>query len=298
MESNCEYVCSRGLLKSCTIHSSTPHSSISQLINYDFSNLKPNCSIYVCSSAIPHFIHAIFPQIPFPFVLVSGDCDETVPNDILTPDQFRQFIESDKIIHWYSQNCWAINPKLTQMPIGLDYHTMSGGNSSWGLQSTPLDQESILKTIKANSLPFYERKIGETQIAYSNFHFFMTTKHGYDRKDAQSNIPNKLIFYEPHKLERKQSWENQAQFPFVISPHGGGYDCHRTWEALCLGCIPIVKTSILDPMYEELPVLIVNSWSDVTLDLLQNTIEKYKTQTFNYDKLLLSYWTSKINAYE
>jgi hypothetical protein len=182
------------------------------------------------------------------------------------------------------------------MPIGLDYHSMSNpipGISAWGIHAEPLDQESMLKTIKANSLPFYERKINETKIAYSNFHFSMNTKFAYDRKDAEANIPNELVFYEPNVIYRKISFETQSQFPFVISPHGNGYDCHRTWEALCLGCIPIVKTSILDPMYEELPVLIVNSWSDVTLDLLQNTIAKYKMQKFNYDKLLLSYWTSK-----
>ena len=77
---------------------------------------------------------------------------------------------------------------------------------------------------------------------------------------------------------------------FVLSPRGGGYDCHRTWEALILGCIPIVKTSGLDPLYEDLPVCIVESWSDVTAEYLQKYLESIKHKRFNYDKLTLKYW--------
>ncbi len=46
-ENNCKYVCSRGLLKSCDIHSLRPISSIRQLINYDFSKLTNGSSIYI-----------------------------------------------------------------------------------------------------------------------------------------------------------------------------------------------------------------------------------------------------------
>ena len=60
MENNCKYVCSRGILKSCDIFSKTPISSIKQLYDYDFSTLKDGSIIYVCSSALPHFIVEIF----------------------------------------------------------------------------------------------------------------------------------------------------------------------------------------------------------------------------------------------
>ena len=58
-ENNNIYVSSRGLLKSCDYFSNTPRSSIRQLINYPqletIKNIK-NPSIYICSSAIPHFV--------------------------------------------------------------------------------------------------------------------------------------------------------------------------------------------------------------------------------------------------
>ena len=83
-ESNNVFVSSRGILKSCDYFSITPRSSIRQLINYPpplQSTEQP--VIYVCGSAVPHFIATLLPLQQTPFILVSGDCDETIPNDIL-----------------------------------------------------------------------------------------------------------------------------------------------------------------------------------------------------------------------
>lgn len=75
-----------------------------------------------------------------------------------------------------------------------------------------------------------------------------------------------------------------------MSPYGKGMDCHRTWEALILGSIPILKSKEFVNMFKDLPVLFVNDWSDINQQLLDDTIEKFKNLTFNYDKLTLKYW--------
>jgi hypothetical protein len=295
-ESNCDFVGSRGIMKSCDIYSSTPRSSIRQLVDYDFSSLKPGSTIYVCGSAVPHFVQVIAPQIPFNYILVSGDCDQTVPNDLFASDQdFNKFIESSNLIHWFSQNCVLIShPKLSQIPIGLDYHTMAERDHEWGNKTTPLNQEKLLKTVASKANPLDQRICK----AYANFHFLMTTKFGSDRVDAINQVPKDLVYYEPTKIKRLNTWVNQSKYAFVISPHGNGLDCHRTWEALALGCIPIMKTSELDILFEDLPVLIVKSWSDVTQELLDNTIQEYKIKQFKLEKLKLSYWIKKILEYK
>ena len=293
-ENNCLNICSRGILKSCDIHSSTPISSIRELKDYDFSKLYDGCSIYICSSAIPQFSNMLF-EINCNFILVSGDCDESCPNDLFaSKEEFLTFIENPKIIHWYSQNCILLeHEKLSQLPIGLDYHTMSYSNHSWGNMSSPIEQEQMINNIKTGVKPFYERIIK----CYSNFHFSMGTKYAYDRIDAYNNIDRNLVYYEPNRVIREKSWQTQSMFAFVLSPHGNGLDCHRTWEALCLGCIPIVKTSPLDSMYNELPVLIVNDWNDITIELLQKTVDEYKGREFRYEKLTLKYWMDMIKSH-
>ena len=300
------FVSSRGLLKSCDYFSLEPRSSIRQLINYpDFNSIKntnntnsiKNPTIYVCSSAIPHFINAMLALIDFKFILVSGDCDETIPIEIFLERDFNKFLDDMRLVHWFSQNMVARHEKITIMPIGLDYHTMTS-RTIWGPITPCLDQERILENIIKNSRPFYER----TCKCYANYHFSMNTRHAYDRQDALKDIPRDLVFYEVSQVNRLITWNRQKDYAFVISPHGGGLDCHRTWEALALACIPIVKTSQIDDLFLDLPVLIVREWSDITQELLDKTVQDFKyrhnNNEFNYKKLSLAWWLNRINSYK
>jgi len=290
-ENYCYYNSSRGILKSCDVISDTPISSIPQLINYPklITNHKSGTIIYICNSAISDFLFYL-PNINYKFILVSGDSDTTVPCEIFAnKNDFNKFINSEKLIHWFSQNCVIDHPKVTKIPIGLDYHTLSEKNYKWGEKNSPIKQEDDLISVKNMSLPFWERELK----CYSNFHFHFY-KYGQDRKDAIEQIPKKMVFYEETEIPRMESWKKQAKYSFVISPHGNGLDCHRTWEALVIGCIPIVKTSEINNLYDELPVLIVTEWSDVTFELLSKTIESFKHKKFNYNKLTLQYWVQKI----
>jgi hypothetical protein len=290
-EDKCSFVSSRGIMKSCDIFSYKPISSIRTLKNYDFRYLEDGGTVYVCSSAIPDF-KTLISNIHSRFVLVSGDCDESLPTELFDTDEdFIKFIESDKIIHWYSQNCVGKHPKLTQIPIGLDYHTMSKQDHSWGPKTLPSNQELILNKIAESAIPFQNR----IRKAYSNFHFSMNTKFAYDRRDAIKEIPCECVYYEPENVFRIKTWKNQADYAFVISPHGNGLDCHRTWEALCLGCIVIVKTSALDPLYDDLPVWVVNEWSDVSEETMEKKVKEYELIKFNYEKLTLQYWMNIIS---
>jgi hypothetical protein len=56
---------------------------------------------------------------------------------------------------------------------------------------------------------------------------------------------------------------------YVLSPPGNGPDCHRTWEAIYLGAIPIVKSEFWPFSGMDLPVNVLNNWSDL------ETISKY-----------------------
>lgn len=45
---------------------------------------------------------------------------------------------------------------------------------------------------------------------------------------------------------------------------GMGMDCHRTYEVLALGSIPIVRRSPVTPLFESMAVAVVDSWDEVT----------------------------------
>ena len=88
-------------------------------------------------------------------------------------------------------------------------------------------------------------------------------------------------------LQMNHHYDILASSHFVLSPRGNGLDCFRTWEALALGTIPMVKKSgPFDAMYEGLPVLLVSRWEDVTLELLQRTLQEWRHRRFPNLKLI------------
>ena len=304
-ENACNFISSHGIMKSCNLHYFIANNQLNSNVNFQIDSDID--IIYIRTNQMPVFFH-YFKSHPEdkPFILVTGDCDEVCPIEIFNEADFIQFMELPKLIHWFSQNCILLNHhKLSQIPIGLDYHTLSPINmliqhettKIWGANKTPKQQENELDEIRNNSPPFWER-FGP--LCYSNFHFSTYNKYGNPREQAMKEIPQELMFYEPEKTSRRTNWENQVKFAFVVSPHGNGLDCHRTWEALCLGCIVIVQKSSLDALYENLPVLIVENWRDITPELLNSTIETFKEKQligqFKYEKLLLNYWMNIINS--
>ena len=328
-DNHCKYINIRGLLKSCDIHSLTPVSSIHDLIGYDFDfttlqNTNKQSSIiytiYICNSAIVKFADKLkndyaFKKLNCSFIIVSGDSDDTCPDDLFeNENDLIKFLENDKIIHWYAQNSIhnTTHKKLSQIPIGLAYHHLHNEEIEEESKKivSPMKQEAFLDSIiynqynqhsKKMSMPFWKRDLK----CYINFNFeknYMRSRFGYDRYEAITKIPKILQFSEHGEVPRTVSWYTQVKYSFVVSPFGNGYDCHRTWEALILGCIPIVKTSGLDSLYDDLPVLIVQDWTDITDKLLMNVITdfkmKHENNKFNYDKLTLKYWMDKINSHK
>jgi len=292
-EAACLYVSSRGLMKSCDVRPPHPSSSTRVCYDYDWASLAPGAVVYVNSSAIPDFLTRAWPRVRVPIVLVSGDCDETVPDDLF-PDEaaLRTLLEDGRLLAWFAQNAAPHHPKIHQIPIGLDYHTLSVNETHpWGPKQSPAQQEQILSLLKARTA-FVNRK----QTAHANFHFSMRTRFAHDRRDALRHLDQSLVVYEEAPTARFVTWLNQTGHRFVVSPQGGGVDCHRTWEALCLGCIPIVKTSWLDPLFEGLPVLIVKSWDSVTPALLDQCVERYLLAPPDQTKLTLAYWVQRIRS--
>ena len=72
-----------------------------------------------------------------------------------------------------------------------------------------------------------------------------------------------------------------AQYKFAYSPEGNGIDCHRTYELILLGVIPILEESTINGIFlpPNLPqgaVVIVKDWKDVTLELLLDHWKYYQ----------------------
>ena len=301
MENNCYFVNSRGILKSCTFHSPKPISSCSTDFKYLVEMLQSNkmfngMSIYVCSNLLKFFVNKIFPYISHTFVLVSGDSDKCVPKEVLTMEETFILLKSKLLLKWYTQNSRIEgNDKIIQMPIGLDYHTILGNpGSKWRLEEEgvlPKQQEEILFKLINVSKPFYER------IPKIYVNFTVNSDRFNQRQTSLDTIPSNLMVIKNDFIPRTETWKNMVQYTFILSPTGIGLDCHRTWEALSLGCIPIICIKEFKTLFVDLPVLLVEDWKEITKELLENTINDFKNRIFNKEKMILKFWTNNINKF-
>ena len=84
---------------------------------------------------------------------------------------------------------------------------------------------------------------------------------------------------------------------FVIAPRGNGWDTHRLWEALYLGCVPIVESSGLDELDSHLPILIVKSWSSLNEKTLEDVYERFLPRLKFQERLHRPFWWSVFESY-
>ncbi len=274
---------------------------------YVYEPIQSGDIIWLQCRFVSHFYHQVLPNITAPFVLLINDGDESFPSQSgLTEECLEKFLSDERVIHIFAQNCdiKGKHPKVTHFPIGLDFHTIAykGPQGGWGEIGSPLEQESLLKHTFQKSPPTYLRK----KMAFVDFQFSDSMRDGEHRRHLQFGEDRTTIFsrllhtgliHHGKWVKRSSLWQIKGQYAFSISPHGNGLDCHRTWEDLILGCIVIVKTSPLDPLYEGLPVVIVQDWSEITPQNMEKWLAQYGDASTNpayREKLTHNYWMHQI----
>ena len=105
------------------------------------------------------------------------------------------------------------------------------------------------------------------------------------------------------RLILKSQWQRRkllANYAFVACPMGNTHDTAGIWEAMYLGCVPIVQESHVSKFYKliGLPIWVVKSFSEVCkLNDMQLT-EKYEEfrTSFSSEALWSDYWFKKIKS--
>lgn len=105
---------------------------------------------------------------------------------------------------------------------------------------------------------------------------------------SSNSIPNTL-------LHPSQYFKSLPSYKFVISPEGNGIDCHRHYEALVAGCIPIVEYHLgIQGKYGDCPILYTHDYSEITPDYLQTKYEEMIHKQYDFSKLFLSSYPSQV----
>jgi len=229
--------------------------------------LKFAKSIFVYPHILDYFFAHVYPQIESEFILITHNSDAGAD------ERYKSFLDTPKIKKWFCQNKYFNHKKLFALPIGI-------ANSQW-----PHGNIAILQAVAAE--PY-----SKTKLVYKNFD--MSTNPG------ARHHANSVTAQNGFEMEPSRSFEDYIrgikQSYFSFSPPGNGIDCHRIWECLYLGCIPVVlKNNVSFGEFNDLPILFVDNFSDATKDFLESQISNYHPLTpTNYKKLDLTYWRDYI----
>jgi len=181
---------------------------------------------------------------------------------------------------------------MSPLPIGVDFHTLSE-RPLWGESiSSPQQQEQTLRSIRSELCPARERvRIVYVDFAWQPVGFRHPTRR---QRIIEKILTNECVHFQSKPLRRSQLWRKWGEYAFVLSPHGQGLDCHRTWEALACGHIVLVPSSPLDGLYEDLPVIPIKDWNEITPENLEAWLERYSGCEIDDERLKSRYWIAKM----
>lgn len=99
---------------------------------------------------------------------------------------------------------------------------------------------------------------------------------------SANGIPNQMIHH-------TQYFDALPSYKFVISPEGNGIDCHRHYEALLAGCIPILERNpFIEEKYKGCPILWTTDYSEITPEYLEKVYLEMLDKTYEFSRLFLS----------
>lgn len=244
-------------------------------VRFNPENVKRGDILFVDYNCLSDFAERILPKINDPILLITANYGTRADQPM--PGPYASLLDDWRIAAWFVQNIdRPPTEKLLPIPIGI-------ANKYWEHGDT-----SLFDTWVPQSLAKKERKI----FCYLNYTLLP------NRADCTHHFQNLGIPREKSK-PFKEYLEDLSQSIFVASPPGCGLDCHRTWEALLMGCYPIVLSSSLNPLYETLPVVIVRDWSEATMGFLENQqerLQKLKDHAGSRDRLYAPYWFEKVRS--
>lgn len=189
-------------------------------------------------------------------------------------------IKPDCISEWYGININHCAENLVSIPIGLaNEHPKN--LSKIDFNSKKPDQ-------------FFYKKAFKKYLLFINFQ----ESTNYKARSGLYKLFKKFNWaYVENPILKKSEYLNILRNSnFTLAPFGNGYDTHRIWEALYSNSVPIVQKHISYSYLEDLPVLQIQDFKNITKNELLATIDKLESNSYFYEKLFMGYWHDLINT--
>lgn len=222
----------------------------------DSEKLKHNQIVFVKTDKIIDFFNSV-KGLPYRYIIITHNSDHNITEEVYQQKPYN-------VVLWYAQNCLVNKPDIIPIPIGIERPQVG----SCG------DQEILNK---------YRDSVKDILCYCAISPSTNPSERNFNRNKSFITNDFERVSFENHTKKLSRSY-------FCISPPGNGHDCHRTWEALSLNTIPIVKRSVASEYFSKsATMLLVDSFNDITEDLLMGKIGEFKNEGAHF-----SYWKDVI----
>lgn len=259
--------------------------SIQKIFGFNPRKVRYKDIVFVEGALLKTFFSDYHHRIRNPYILITHNADESCPRE------YRDYLEDSKIIMWFASNTDYRHRKLVAIPIGLS-------NRHW-LHSRHHHEMIERKQIRAagrnNQIDTHKKLLRRSRptLLYVNFSWNTNPAARKPVWDKFYNSKEKYILSASGR-QQEEYLNDILNSKFTLSPPGNGLDCHRTWEALWLGSIPVMMSSHLDQLFEDLPVLIIRDWNQVTESFLNQKYQEIIQKNYRFEKMYMQYWRNLI----
>ncbi len=200
--------------------------------------VRAGAVIFVDVKMIDRYFAEAHPKIAAKYVLITHNGDRNIDAALAAK-------LDDRIAAWFAQNVAVRHDKIRPIPIGLEnrYYCNNG-------------LPRIFARLRRAATPKKNR------ILYG----FTVATNPTERQPALDALSTCA------SADRLEGWPIPPEYArvlhgykFVASPPGNGIDCIRTWEALLLRTVPIVKRNIMNEHFLGLglPLVLIDDWRDL-----------------------------------
>lgn len=237
-------------------------------VTFDPENVRPGDIVFVRDPEL--FFATLYHNIKHPYIIVvHGQSFDGVE------EKFYEFLDDERIIAYFTIHpIEKSHPKIRILPVGV----VQGPD----IVEQRQEMSALFKRLRETSK--------KKQLLYCNF----LDRTNETRKGVRECFEDAPYCCVAKRCSFSKYIKQVAESTFVLSPPGRGPDANRTWETLLVGSIPVVLSSQLNPLYEDLPVLVVNDWTDVNEDFLREKYSEILEKQYDLRKLYMEYWLKRI----
>jgi hypothetical protein len=201
--------------------------------------------------------------------------------DVNIESDFQRLLDGSRCAHVFAQNCLVQDPRISPLPIGLE------------------DQWRHNHGIVRDFIHLRRKIVQKIPRIVNGFNLGTNPDERWPCYRSLWRHPLAVGVSAGTNSRLYRKYINR--YMFVASPPGNGADCHRTWEAMYLRVVPILKRSVMAESFQQLglPLHIVDDWRELSSLTEESLVDIYSRLAPGFDSnaLWFPYWKKQFIKY-